>query len=68
MKQPKCDRCGDTHPLEYLTIDRETKDYLCPSCYSKNKSTKEDCEITSAILFIIAVIIVIVIFCPWAGD
>lgn len=67
MKQPKCDSCGDTHPLEYLTVDRETSNYLCPSCYSKNKSRNEDSEITSALLFVIVIIIVAVIFCSWAG-
>lgn len=66
MEQPRCDRCGSTHPLEYLTVDRETRDYLCPSCYNRNRSMKEDSEITSALLFIIAIIIGAGIFCIWA--
>ena len=67
MKPHRCDRCGDTHPLEYLTVDRETRDYLCPSCYSKNRLSKEDSDITSALFFIIAVIVVAGAFCLWAG-
>ena len=67
MKQPKCANCGSSYPLEYLTIDRETRDYLCPSCYSKNRVSKEDSDITSALFFIIAVIVVAGAFCLWAG-
>ena len=62
MKQPKCANCGDTRPLKYLTIDRETREYLCPSCYSKSRLRNENAGITAAVTFIVIVIIIACVF------
>ena len=58
----KCDNCEKVHPLKYLMVDIETKDYLCPTCY-RNKRAKEEQDNNTLIYLVIGILLLILFFC-----
>jgi hypothetical protein len=58
MKISVCDNCRKAHPSEYLMLDTETGDYLCPTCY-RNKMFKKERDNNSIAYFIIGALLCI---------